>query len=113
MSTDWKGANLEQIVEAELRPFLGRVSVSGPDIIIDGRMVQTLALVLHELATNAAKYGSLSRSRQDTLKCPGQFREQVLMRVSFSAGKKAAVLTWSRLFTKALEVPCLNVSSTS
>ena len=63
MSTDWKGANLKQIVEAELRPFLGRVSVSGPDIIIDGRMVQTLALVLHELATNAAKYGSLS---QDT-----------------------------------------------
>jgi two-component sensor histidine kinase len=56
----WKGASLKQIVEAELQPFSDRVSVSGPDVFVDGKMVQTFCLVLHELATNAAKYGSLS-----------------------------------------------------
>lgn len=60
MRTDWKGASLKDIVAAELEPFAGRVETKGPEIIIDGRMVQTFALVLHELATNASKYGSLS-----------------------------------------------------
>jgi two-component sensor histidine kinase len=58
--TDWKGAALKEIVTAELAPFSARVQVQGPELIIDGKMVQTFALVLHELATNASKYGSLS-----------------------------------------------------
>ncbi|WP_225772338.1 PAS domain S-box protein [Inquilinus sp. Marseille-Q2685] len=37
-----------------------RVSVSGPDVPIEGHAVTGLALVFHELATNAAKYGALS-----------------------------------------------------
>ena len=60
MRTDWKGASLRDIVEAELAPFSARVAVEGPEIVVDGGMVQTFALLLHELATNAAKYGSLS-----------------------------------------------------
>jgi two-component sensor histidine kinase len=60
MRTDWKGAPLKEIVGAELAPFSARVQVEGPELIIDGKMVQTFALVLHELATNASKYGSLS-----------------------------------------------------
>jgi CheY-like chemotaxis protein len=38
------------------------VSVEGPETILDPRRAQTLALAVHELATNAAKYGSLSTS---------------------------------------------------
>lgn len=37
-----------------------RISVTGPDVILQPRAAQTFALALHELATNAAKYGSLS-----------------------------------------------------
>jgi two-component sensor histidine kinase len=60
MRTDWKGTLLQDIVEAELAPFSARVAVQGPRIVVDSGMVQTFALLLHELATNAAKYGSLS-----------------------------------------------------
>lgn len=37
-----------------------RVAISGPDLAIDGRRAHALTLALHELATNAAKYGALS-----------------------------------------------------
>ena len=60
MRTDWQGASLKDIVAAELAPFTTRVQAAGPDITVDGAMVQTFALPLHELATNASKYGALS-----------------------------------------------------
>jgi two-component sensor histidine kinase len=60
MRTDWKGVSLTELIQTELQPFSNRVSLEGPDIIIDGRVVQTIALVIHELATNAAKHGALS-----------------------------------------------------
>jgi two-component sensor histidine kinase len=63
MRSEWRGANIKEIVEAELTPFSARVHVHGPDLILGGHMVQTLALVLHELATNASKYGSLSTDK--------------------------------------------------
>lgn len=57
---NWRGAPLRAIVEGELAPFAGRTSVKGPELMIGPRMAQTLALVLHELATNATKHGALS-----------------------------------------------------
>jgi len=60
MRSDWRGASLKEIVEAELAPFSARVHVQGPDLMVAGDLVQTLSLVLHELATNASKHGSLS-----------------------------------------------------
>ncbi|MBM3600728.1 MAG: hypothetical protein FJX35_21210 [Alphaproteobacteria bacterium] len=60
MTTDWKGAPIKDIIAAELEPFAARVDAEGPDLTINGEMVQTLGLLLHELATNAAKYGALS-----------------------------------------------------
>jgi len=60
MRTEWNGALLREIVEAELAPFSNRVTIEGPPISVKGAMVQTFALVLHELATNAVKHGSLA-----------------------------------------------------
>lgn len=58
----WRGADLLSLVNEELAPYAqaGRVSVSGLAVSIAPTVAQNLALALHELATNAAKYGALS-----------------------------------------------------
>lgn len=58
-----KGASIRDILAAELAPYdRSRVSMSGPDCFLASNLALTMALVLHELATNAAKYGALSNS---------------------------------------------------
>ena len=61
----WQGADLGRLVEEELAPYRAagddtRIAASGPDVSLEPRTAQTLALALHELSTNAAKYGALS-----------------------------------------------------
>ena len=60
----WQGADLARLLREELAPFrtdgAERIATAGPDISLEPRTAQTLALALHELSTNAAKYGSLS-----------------------------------------------------
>jgi two-component sensor histidine kinase len=63
MHGDWRGAALDQIVAAELAPFSNRLHVSGPHVVLDANVVQTFALILHELTTNAAKYGAFSAEK--------------------------------------------------
>jgi PAS domain S-box-containing protein len=54
------GAPIGDIVHAELSAFGGRVSISGPALLAGTAFAQMFAIVVHELATNATKYGSLS-----------------------------------------------------
>jgi len=60
----WEGADLASLVDEELAPYTfpgsEQVSVTGPKAFLDPSTAQALALTLHELASNAAKYGSLS-----------------------------------------------------
>lgn len=60
----WEGADLRRLVTEELDPYRisDAVSIDGPDTFLDPRRAQTLALAVHELATNSAKYGALSAS---------------------------------------------------
>ncbi len=57
--------SLGQVAETVLQPFAamepGRLTLDGPDLRVGPLAAPPLALVLHELATNAAKYGSLAR----------------------------------------------------
>jgi two-component sensor histidine kinase/DNA-binding response OmpR family regulator len=62
----WEGADLGKLVDEEFAPYrldnAERVSSAGPSILLQPSTAQTLALAVHELATNAAKYGALSAS---------------------------------------------------
>ena len=55
----WQGADLAKLVDEELAPYRSggddRISVSGPHVVLDPTTAQTLALALHELATNGAE----------------------------------------------------------
>ena len=59
----WKGADVLRLVLDEMAPYQGavqRVTAIGPAVTVSPANAQTFAIALHELATNAAKYGSLS-----------------------------------------------------
>jgi PAS domain S-box-containing protein len=61
----WEGAALDEIVRQGVAPFVddrdpGRVSIAGPSLRVGASTALSLALAVHELATNAAKYGALS-----------------------------------------------------
>jgi two-component sensor histidine kinase len=56
----WGEIQLGEIMRGELEPFAQSVEISGCELSVNTRAAQQLALVVHELATNAAKYGALS-----------------------------------------------------
>ncbi len=61
--TAWTGASVGEVVEEALKPHRsgeGRIRVEGPHVALPSRQALALALAIHELATNAVKYGALS-----------------------------------------------------
>ena len=57
----FEGAPLSEIVRLELESFSDRVTTVGVHVMLNPMVAQTFALLVHELATNATKYGALSR----------------------------------------------------
>jgi PAS domain S-box-containing protein len=64
VASRWTGADLQSLVQQELSPYCQdgerRAQIAGPEILLEPNLAQCIAVALHELATNAAKYGALS-----------------------------------------------------
>ncbi len=60
----WQGAPLADLLRKHLEPFVdvqsSRVELGGPDIVVGAEAAQAIGLAIHELTTNAMKYGALS-----------------------------------------------------
>jgi two-component system CheB/CheR fusion protein len=65
VDSDWKGADLATLARRQLEPHIGgnpdRINFTGEPVFLPADLATPFGLVFHELATNAAKYGSFSR----------------------------------------------------
>jgi PAS domain S-box-containing protein len=81
VAEEWRGATLAAIAEQVASPYGDRFDITGPEVRLPSKPAVAMALALHELATNAAKYGSLSV-------IGGR------VRLDWSMDEKALRLTW-------------------
>ncbi len=91
VASRWIGAELSTIARQELAPYSEkdetRVRIDGPQVLLEPNAAQAMAITLHELATNAAKYGSLSVPKgQTTLTWSHEADGQLILRWSEVGG---------------------------
>jgi two-component sensor histidine kinase len=83
----WEGAWLSDVIEVELASLTepDRYSLVGPQVPLPAEHVQAFSMIVHELATNACKYGSLS-APSGTLEVSWPSRSEGLLRISWVEG---------------------------
>jgi PAS domain S-box-containing protein len=61
-ASNWRGISVAELVQRELAPYAkdGNTEARGPQIVLRAELGQVMAMVVHELVTNAAKHGALS-----------------------------------------------------
>lgn len=85
----WEGAELADVVERALEPFQSATSrfvIEGSDVRLSPKQALALSMALHELATNAAKYGALSN---------GDGRVRIAWSIAPRDGPSEMRLTWT------------------
>ena len=101
----WQTASLRNLLVNELRPYAeaeaegsadGRITLDGPEIDLPSEMAVPVGMAIHELTTNAAKYGALSNRRG-----------RVAVRWSLEPGGKAGILhfAWRESGGPAVQPP--------
>jgi PAS domain S-box-containing protein len=85
----WSGVGLVELLEREFAPYAGGdeppIRLEGPDLTLPARVSVAFGMVVHELATNAAKYGSLSNEAG---------RVDLTWKVEQDAGSRTLALRW-------------------
>ena len=96
----WHGARLHELIREEFAAYVdadsAALTIAGDDLLLRPRAAQTLSLALHELTTNAAKYGALS--------VPGG-RVTIRSSVERAPSEPALLLTWTESGGPAIEPP--------
>ncbi len=96
----WQGARLHDLIREEFAGYVGAdsavLTIIGDDLLLRPRAAQTLSLALHELTTNAAKYGALS--------IPGG-RVTICASVRQAPAEETLLLTWTESGGPAVEPP--------
>lgn len=104
----WIGAELSTIASQELGPYSAkderRVHIEGPPVLLEPNAAQAVAVALHELATNAAKYGSLTGNKgQVELKWQHSQGGQLLLRWTEMGGPTVQTPTHQGFGTRVIE----------
>jgi PAS domain S-box-containing protein len=92
----WEGVNLAKLVCSELAPCVGEgtASIEGPEVLLTAEATQAIAIVLHELVTNASKYGALSTPLG-----------RITVRWDWRGAKEGLSLEWTEANGPAVAVP--------
>ena len=98
--SNWEGVCLNDLVEATLKPYRigerANVAVRGDRIMLNAKAAVTLSLILHELTTNAAKYGALA--------CSGG-KVEIAWSVEDSNDRRVLRLVWQESGVPRVEPP--------
>ena len=95
---DWQAADLRSVIEASLEPFRTdhNLRLRGPNVSLPSEMMLTIGLALHELATNAAKYGAFSVP---------EGRVEIAWELQGEAGSRRLILDWTEQGGPPVEEP--------
>jgi two-component sensor histidine kinase len=96
---DWAGAKINDLIEAQLSPFVTspeRLDAGGPTLLLTPAAAQAISLALHELATNASKYGAWSTAVGKVL---------VHWEIVTADGQRRFILTWQEVGGPAVTPP--------
>jgi PAS domain S-box-containing protein len=108
VETRWIGAELSTVATQELAPYrnevVTRVRIEGPQVLLKPDIAQAIAMILHELATNAAKYGALSTAEGQTeLKWSHEADGQLTLRWTEIGGPRVQTPTRQGFGTRVVE----------